>query len=69
VGVAYAHCKCFENLKECQGEFTFTGGTGGLNGMSGTTPFQTSVIFKQQGGKNAQAIGYAAWPNLIYTLL
>jgi hypothetical protein len=66
--VAYAHWKCAGNLKECEGEFTFTGGAGGFNGMSGTTPFQTSIIFELQEGKNAQAIGYAVWPNLTYTL-
>ncbi len=66
--VAYAHWRCVGNLKECQGEFTFTGGTGGFNGISGTTPFQTNIIFEQQEGKNVQAIGYAVWPNLTYTL-
>lgn len=66
--IAYAHWKCVGNLKECEGEFTFTGGAGGFNGVSGTTPFQTSIVFELQEGKNAQAIGYAVWPNLTYTL-
>ena len=66
--VAYAHWKCTGNLKECEGEFTFTGGVGGFKGASGTTPFQTSIVFELQEGKNAQAIGYAVWPNMTYTL-
>ena len=66
--VGYAHWKCAGNLKECTGDFTFTGGSGGFTGMSGTTPFQTSIIFELQEGKNGQAIGYAVWPNLTYTL-
>ncbi|MBS0181116.1 MAG: hypothetical protein JSS39_01830 [Nitrospira sp.] len=66
--IAFAHWKCSGNLKECEGEFTFTGGFGGWAGISGTTPFQTSIIFEQQEGKTGQAIGYAVWPNLTYTL-
>lgn len=66
--IAYARWKCVGTLKECEGEFTFTGGAGGFSGVSGTTPFQTSIIFEQQEGKHAQAIGYAVWPNLTYTL-
>ncbi|OQW35366.1 MAG: hypothetical protein A4E19_00900 [Nitrospira sp. SG-bin1] len=66
--VGYGHWKCAGNLKECEGQFTFTGGSGGFTGMSGTTPFQTSIIFELQEGKNGQAIGYAVWPNLTYTL-
>ena len=66
--VAFANWKCAGSPKECDGEFTFTGGSGGFTGISGTTPFQTSIIFELQEGKNGQAIGYAVWPNLTYTL-
>lgn len=66
--VAYGRLKCTGNLKECLGDFTFTGGSGGFNGMSGTTPFETSIDFELQEGKKGQAIGYAVWPNLTYTL-
>ncbi|HMS86078.1 MAG TPA: hypothetical protein PKD12_20760 [Nitrospira sp.] len=66
--VGYGHWKCAGNLKECTGDFTFTGGMGGFTGMSGTTPFQTSIVFEHQEGKTGQAIGYAVWPNLTYTL-
>lgn len=44
------------------------GGSGGFTGMSGTTPFQTSIVFELQEGQMGQAIGYAVWPNLTYTL-
>lgn len=66
--VGYGHWKCVGNLKECVGDFTFTGGSGGFTGMSGTTPFQTSIVFELQEGKYGQAVGYAVWPNLTYTL-
>ena len=66
--IAFAHWKCSGSLKECEGEFTFTGGFGGWAGISGTTPFQTSIIFELQEGKTGQAVGYAVWPNLTYTL-
>jgi hypothetical protein len=66
--VAFSHWKCVGTLKECNGEFTFTGGLGGFSGMSGTTPFQTSIILELQDGRKGQAIGYAVWPNLTYTL-
>jgi hypothetical protein len=66
--IAYANFKCAGNIKECVGDFTFTGGSGGFTGISGTTPFQTSILFEQQEGKSGQAIGYAVWPNLTYTL-
>jgi hypothetical protein len=66
--VGYAHWNCVGTLKECEGEFVMTGGIGGFSGISGTTPFKTSIIFEVQEGKNAQAIGYAQWPNMTYTL-
>lgn len=66
--IAYANWKCAGSLKECDGEFTFTGGSGGFAGISGTTPFQTSIVFEIQEGKSGQAIGYAVWPNLAYNL-
>ncbi len=66
--VAYGTWQCTGTLKECVGDFTFTGGSGGFTGMSGTTPFQTSIVFELQEGRYGQAIGYAVWPNLTYTL-
>ena len=66
--IAFGHWKCSGSSKECVGEFTFTGGLGGWTGISGTTSFQTSIVFEQQEGKTGQAVGYAVWPNLTYTL-
>ncbi|HSQ51712.1 MAG TPA: hypothetical protein VLL94_10650 [Nitrospiraceae bacterium] len=66
--VAYGEWKCAGTLTDCAGEFTFTGGTGGFSGISGKTPFQTEIVFELQEGKHGQAIGYAVWPNLTYTL-
>lgn len=66
--VAYAHWKYSGNLKECEGDFTFTSGTGEFSGISGKTPFYTEIVFELQDGKHGQAIGYAQWPNLTYTL-
>lgn len=66
--IAYANWKCEGTLKECGDEFTFTGGSGGFAGISGTTPFQTSIVFEKQEGGTGQAIGYAVWPNLSYSL-
>ncbi len=66
--IAYGAWKCTGTLKECVGDFTFTGGSGGFTGISGTTPFQTSIVFELQEGKIGQAVGYAVWPNLAYTL-
>jgi hypothetical protein len=66
--VAYGQWKCAGTLTDCTGEFTFTGGTGGFSGISGTTPFQTEIVFELQEGKFGHAIGYAVWPNLTYTL-
>jgi hypothetical protein len=49
--IAYANWKCTGSLMECAGDFTFTGGSGGFTGISGTTPFQTHIVFEQQEGK------------------
>ncbi len=66
--IAYGNWKCSGSSKECLGEFTFTGGSGGFTGIAGTTPFQTSIEFEIWEGKKGQALGYAIWPNLTYTL-
>ena len=66
--IGFAHWNCVGTLKECKGEFTFTGGLGGFAGMSGTTNFQTSIIWEVLEGKKANAVGYAIWPNMTYIL-
>ncbi len=68
IDVSYAQLKCVGNLNECEGEFTFTGGSGGFSGISGTTPFYMRIIFEQLEAGKARAVGYAFWPNLTYTL-
>lgn len=66
--VGYGQWKCDGGLTECEGDFTFTHGTGGWAGISGTTPMFSRIIFEKLEGERARAIGYASWPNLTYTL-
>lgn len=62
--IGYAEWRCSGDARECEGQFTFTGGAGGFNGASGTTPFFSRIIFEKLEGSNARAVGYAYWPNL-----
>lgn len=62
--IGYAEWRCSGDAKECEGQFTFTGGAGGFNGASGTTPFFSRIIFEKLEGGNARAVGYAYWPNI-----
>ncbi len=66
--VGYAEWKCDGNHVECEGTFTFTGGAGGFNGISGTTPVFSRIVFETLEARNARAVGYAYWPNLTVTL-
>lgn len=66
--VGYGQWKCDGGLSECEGDFTFTHGTGGWAGISGTTPMFNRIIFEKLEGERARAVGYANWPNLKYTL-
>jgi hypothetical protein len=66
--VGYAEWKCSGGSKECEGEFTFTGGAGGFSGILGTTPVFSRIVFEKLEGNNARAVGYAYWPNLTVTL-
>ena len=66
--VGYGQWKCDGGLSECEGAFTFTHGTGGWAGISGTTPMFNRIIFEKLEGERARAVGYASWPNLTYTL-
>ena len=65
---AYAQFKCAGGLDECEGDFTFTGGTGGFSGMSGTTPVTLRLDIERLENKKGEAFGYAFWPNLTYNL-
>ena len=66
--VGYGQWKCEGGLSECEGEFTWTNGTGGWAGISGTTPMFNRIVFEKIEGERARAVGYATWPNLTYTL-
>ncbi len=66
--IGYAEWRCSGDARECEGQFTFTGGAGGFNGVSGTIPFFSRIIFEKLEGSNARAVGYAYWPNLSVTL-
>jgi hypothetical protein len=66
--VAYAEWKCDGNKTECEGDFTFTGGTGAFGGASGSTPFYNSMVFEKLEAGKARGVGYARWPNFTMTL-
>lgn len=66
--IGYAEWRCSGDAKECEGQFTFTGGAGGFSGVSGTTPFFSRIVFEKLEANNARAVGYAYWPNLTVTL-
>ena len=66
--VGYGQWKCDGGLNECEGEFTWTHGTGGWTGISGTTPMFNRIVFEKIEGERARAVGYASWPNLTYTI-
>jgi hypothetical protein len=66
--IGYAEWRCSGDARECEGQFTFTGGAGGFKGASGTTSFFSRIIFEKLEGSNARAVGYAYWPNLTVTL-
>ena len=64
--VAFGQWKCSGSVEECEGEFTFTGGGGGLSGISGTTPFRSRIDIERP--ETGEAYGYSHWPNLTYTI-
>lgn len=66
--IGYAEWRCAGDAKECEGQFTFTGGAGGFNGVSGTIPFFSRILFEKLEGNTARAVGYAYWPNLTVML-
>jgi len=66
--IGYAEWRCSGDARECEGQFTFTGGAGGFSGISGTTPFFSRIVFEKLEANNARAVGYAYWPNLTVAL-
>ena len=70
----FAKWTCYGTLSHCKGAFTFTGGTGKFEGISGINEFfvKTDVLAFQQTGepgmvKKAGA-GEAVWPEITYQL-
>lgn len=70
----FAKWTCYGNPANCKGTFTFTGGTGKFQGISGINKFfvQTDVLAFQETGepgmvKKAGA-GEAVWPEITYQL-
>lgn len=64
--VAYAEWKCSGKLDECQGEFTFTSGTGGWSGISGKAPSSATINISRK--EIGEIFGYLDLPKLTYTL-
>jgi hypothetical protein len=62
------------HLEGCQGDFTLTGATGTLQGLSGSGPLQLKSAFTEYlratPGSIVQqtAVGLAVWPKLTYQL-
>lgn len=64
--LAYGEIRCVGKKDECVGEFEFVWGRGGFKGISGTTPFNGSIIIEQ--GKEGRIYGSAHWPFMSYSL-
>ena len=64
--VAYGEMRCVGKKDDCKGEFTFSWGSGGFKGITGSTPFVGGINIEQK--KEGRIYGYAAWPNLTYSL-
>ncbi|MGH7230118.1 MAG: hypothetical protein ACREJU_02005 [Nitrospiraceae bacterium] len=64
--VAYAEMRCAGRKDECQGEYTFTYGSGGFKDITGKTPFVGGINIEQR--KEGRIYGYAYWPKLTYSL-
>jgi hypothetical protein len=64
--IAYGEMRCVGKKDDCQGKYTFTWGTGAFKGITGTTPFVGGVNIEQR--EEGRIYGYAAWPELTYSL-
>ena len=66
VHTASGEMRCVGKKDDCRGEFTFSWGSGAFRGITGTTPFVGGInIERKEAGR---IYGYAAWPNLTYSL-
>lgn len=70
----YADLECSGTYREgCTGQFTFTGGTGAYEGITGGGPIEFLNVLSNRsaiGGTQvtAEAIGLARWPTLTYRI-
>jgi hypothetical protein len=64
--LAYGEIRCTGKTGDCKGEFTWVWGTGGFKGITGTTPFVSSIYLEEKG--KGEIYGSAHWPNLTYSL-
>jgi hypothetical protein len=64
--IAYGEMRCVGKKDDCQGTYTFTWGSGGLKGITGTTPFIGGINIERK--EDSRIYGYAAWPRLTYSL-
>jgi len=64
--LAYVEIRCTGNKGECKGEMTWAWGKGGFKGITGTTPFVSTIYIEQEKAGRIQ--GSAHWPELTYTL-
>ncbi len=64
--VAYGEMRCVGKKDDCRGEFTFSWGSGAFKGITGTTPFVGGINIERK--EQGRIYGYAAWPNMTYSL-
>lgn len=64
--VAYGEMRCTGKKDDCRGEFTFSWGSGAFKGITGTTPFVGGINIERKD--EGRIYGYAAWPNMTYSL-
>ena len=64
--LAYVEIRCVGTKGECKGEMTWAWGRGGFKGITGTTPFVSSMYIEK--GKEGRIHGSAHWPEMTYSL-
>ncbi len=69
----FAKWSCSGNVIMCKGTFTFTGGTGNFQGITGDNEFMARTALIQLTGIGPgeglrEAVGLAIWPQLRYKL-
>ncbi len=64
--IAYGEMRCVGKKDDCRGEFTFSWGNGAFKGITGTTPFVGGINIERK--EEGRIYGYAAWPNMTYSL-